>query len=75
MNVERIINMVIRQLMRRVINTGINKGIDVGARAMSKKGGAQEVDPKEQNRRTASANQNAKRAKDMAKITRRISRF
>jgi len=44
MNIERILNMVIRQIMRRVINKGISKGMDVGSNALTKRRDTPETD-------------------------------
>jgi hypothetical protein len=56
--------------MRRTINTGINKGIALAAR---KGKPASEATP-EDRKQAASARQMAKRARQAARITRRLGR-
>lgn len=70
MNLERFLNMVINIVTRRVINAGINKGIEMFSRR-----GALEPPPvnaDEKLRQEARAT--AKRARQAAKLTRRIGR-
>jgi len=71
MNMGRLINMVINQILRRVVNAGINKGM----RTMSKGQGAtkspnQPGSPSQ----AGTARDTAKRARQAARITRRLGR-
>ena len=50
MNVNQIINMVIRQITRRLINGGINKGMDVASKSMKKRAPAPDRPPVEDRR-------------------------
>ncbi len=70
MDLGRIIQMVFNQVMRRAVNTGINKGIDLAARK-GKPAGQMTADDRKQ---AASAREMAKRARQAAKITRRMGR-
>lgn len=75
MNIERIITMIIRQVSRRFINRGIDAGIDMAARR--KRGGqdgsgAPEQLTPEEHKRAAAAKDAAKRARQAARLTRRM---
>jgi hypothetical protein len=70
MNANQIINMVMRMLGRRLINGGINKGIDLAA---GRGKPAAEMTPEEHAQATQ-ARQLAKRARQAARITRRLGR-
>jgi hypothetical protein len=63
---DRIINMIINQVIRRFVNIGVNKGINYAAR----KGKSEPLTPTQTN----AARETAKRARQAAKITRRIGR-
>ncbi len=66
MNAERLIQMLFRRVLGRWMNRGIDAGINrmAGGRGADK-GGAQSPD----------ARQTAKRAKQAARLTRRMGRF
>jgi hypothetical protein len=64
---DRIINMIINQVIRRFVNIGVNKGIDYAAR---KGKPAEKLTPAQSN----AARETAKRARQAAKITRRLGR-
>jgi len=59
MNLERILNMIIRQVMRRFISGGINKGMNMATR----RGKAPEDTTVEDQAQAASARDAAKRAR------------
>lgn len=61
---DRIISMIINQVLRRVINLGINKGISQFSKGKSTGGPDQ----------SSASRQTAKRARDAAKLTRRLGR-
>ncbi len=61
---DRIINMIINQVIRRLVNTGINKGLSQFSKAKNSTGPDQ----------TAASQATAKRARDAAKLTRRLGR-
>lgn len=72
MNIDRIINMVIRQVMRRFINKGINTGIN----AMSKRGKSQpNYDEQSGHNMSAQSKEDAKRARKIARLSQKNSRF
>ena len=66
---DRIINMVVNMFIRKVMSKVMSKGMDAGINMVARKrgGGADQPD-------VADA-QAAKRAKDMMKVTRRVSNF
>ncbi len=70
MNIDRLIRMIVNMVTRRAVNAGIDKGIALATRggkargAAAEKGGAQARD----------ARALAKRARQAAKITRRLDR-
>lgn len=61
---DRIINMIINQVIRRVVNIGVNKGIKHLAKGTGPADKAQ----------SAGARDLAKRARQAARITRRLGR-
>ncbi|MDN5787557.1 hypothetical protein [Pseudorhodobacter sp.] len=67
---KQIINMVINQIIRRLVNTGINKGVSMFA---GKGKPAAELTPAER-KQAASARDTVKRARQTARITRRLGR-
>ncbi|MFZ1727943.1 MAG: hypothetical protein WBO29_09770 [Albidovulum sp.] len=70
MDLNRLINMIIQQITRRLINSGINKGFDFAAR----KGKPKEEMTPEERKQAQMGKDMAKRAKQAAKITRRLGR-
>ena len=70
MNLNQIINMIVRTVMRRVVNHGINKGIDYASRRGQPKADAGRGD----HGQSKDARALAKRARQAAKITRRLGR-
>ena len=68
MNVDQIINMVMRIVGRRLIGRGINQGIDLVARRGRK---AEDMTPKEK-QQAQTGKQMAKRVRQMSKLTRRM---
>ncbi|RVT85147.1 hypothetical protein DXV76_05070 [Rhodobacteraceae bacterium CCMM004] len=71
MNVNRIVTMVTRMIMRRLISKGVNAGLD---RAFGAKKPNAQMTPEER-RQAAAAGQNARRARQAAKMARRAGRF
>ena len=69
MKIERLLSMFLRRGMRMVMNKGLNAGIDRMTR-----GQAGDEDPHAKARRTE-ANQMARKAKQGAKIARRMGRL
>ena len=67
MNIERIINMVIRQFVRRGVNATINKG----SKMLSQRGGGEPVAPEQQQ----AADQTARQAKKAMRMARRLNRM
>ena len=67
---DRIINMIINQVIRRFVNIGINKGFD----HFSGKGKAAGQMTKADHAQANSGRDLAKRARQAAKITRRLGR-
>ena len=63
---DRIISMVVNMFIRKVMSKGMDAGIDMVAR---KRGGGGGEQP------DVSDAQASKRAKDMMKVTRRVSKF
>lgn len=61
---DRIISMIINQVIRRVINIGINKGISQFSKGKATSGPDQ----------SAASRDTVKRARDAAKLTRRLGR-
>ena len=75
MNIERIITMIIRQVSRRFITRGIDAGIDMasrGKRARQGGSGASEQLTPEEHKHAAAAKDAAKRARQAARLTRRM---
>ncbi len=72
MNANQIVNMVMRLFVRKALSRGIDAGFDM----MSKRRGAADPqDPDAARRQQAAGRENAKRAKDMMRLGRRIGRF
>lgn len=71
MNLNRIVNMVVRVVMRQAINLGIMKGIDLAARRGKSADQIAQSDPK--TRREVA--ETTKRARRLARLARRIGRF
>jgi diacylglycerol kinase len=65
------INMIVNIVMRKLINTGVNKGIDLASR----KGKGQADSTPADHAQASAGKDTAKRAKQMAKMARRIGRF
>lgn len=66
MNLNQLVNMVINTVVRRLVSLGINRGVD----HVSRKGEAKGVD----HGQSRAARDLAKRARQAAKITRRLGR-
>ena len=69
MDFTKIINMLVRMFTRKAINFGIKKGTDMIA-GSGKAGG----DPAANRAQSATARETAKRARQMARLTRRLGR-
>lgn len=67
MNVNQIINMVMRLFLRKAINTGIDKGVGL----MSKRKGGGDASPEQ----AQQGRDNAKRAKQAMRVGRRVTRL
>ncbi|MCV2872979.1 hypothetical protein OEZ71_11805 [Defluviimonas sp. WL0050] len=70
MDAQRLINTIVNIVTRRLINLGINKGIDTVAR----KGKPKNKMTAEDRKQAQDARALAKRARQAAKITRRLGR-
>ena len=70
MSIDRIITMITNQIMRRVINTGINKGIS----HFAGKGKPAAKLTQAERAQSADGREMAKRARQAAKLTRRLGR-
>ncbi len=70
MTFERVINVVVNVVLRRVINAGINKGIGLWSRRGKPAGPVISAEARLHDEARASA----KRARQAAKITRRLGR-
>lgn len=68
MNIERLITMILRQATRRLVHRGVDAGIDLAAGRGRK---TDEMTPEER-QRAAEAKQMAKRARQAARLTRRM---
>lgn len=68
MNLERLLNMVIRQVMRTLVNKGIGAGFIAVSKRKGAKDGSQNNDPEAQQ----AAKLAAKRARQAAKIGPRL---
>jgi hypothetical protein len=74
MNIERMLNMVIRMVMRRLLNKGIGAGINAmsknkgNSNSYDQKAGGTSVDPQS----AAAAKDVAKRARQAARLGRRL---
>lgn len=71
MNFNQLINTVVRVVTHRLINLGINKGIDFATR----KGRKPEASQPHGDAQKQRARETAKRARQAAKVTRRLGRF
>ncbi len=90
MNMNQVVNMIVRVVMRRAINSGINAGINAFSGAGRKKpqrnvsgvddygnvveGGGNRQSRDEQPHQQQ-AGENTRRARQMAKVTRRVTKF
>ncbi len=70
MTLDRLINMVVNVVMRRLINLGINKGIGMFSKRGKPSGPVVSTEAKHRQE----ARETAKRARQAAKITRRLGR-
>lgn len=70
MNLNQIVNMVIKTVTRRLVNWGVNKGMDLAARRGT--GGTAVGATPAQAKQDNAAREAAKRARQAAKITRRL---
>lgn len=70
MNLNRFVNMVVNIVTRRLINAGINKGIEIFSRRSPPEPPPVSADEKHRLEARAAA----KRARQAAKLTRRIGR-
>lgn len=77
MNVNSLIDLVIRQVMRRAINKGLNAGIDVASRKMSrgKTSGDPEAGAPPARGQSAEARNTARSVSQAARLTRKLGRF
>ena len=71
MNANQIINMVMRLFLRKAINKGIDAGFGMAARRK----GQGESDPEAARMQEQAGRDNAKRAKQAMRVTRRMGRF
>lgn len=71
MNIERLISMFMRLFVRKIMNRGIDAGIDYASRGRGEK---TEATPEDRDR-AKSAKQLAQKARQGAKIMRRIGRM
>lgn len=74
MNMNSLINMFGRMLTRRAMNWGINKGISTISKARGGQAGAQAGKPAATSQQNKALRENAKRARQAARITRKIGR-
>ncbi|MBV0911900.1 hypothetical protein [Anianabacter salinae] len=72
MNANQIINMVMRLVMRRLVGRGINAGISAASKRMGK---SKTDDPQAQARNAQQGAETSKRARQAARVTRRLGRF
>ncbi|WBU57436.1 hypothetical protein [Paracoccus sediminicola] len=72
MNLNHIINMVMRQVTRRATNAGIDKGLDMLARRGKDPADMTDQERREMANSKKSTRQMVKRARKAARITRRI---
>ncbi|MEX0351609.1 MAG: hypothetical protein AB3N15_19470 [Paracoccaceae bacterium] len=73
MNVERLLNMVIRQVMRRVVFKGVDAGIDAMARRG--KGSDAQGDAPPNPELTRVQKENARKVKRAARMSARMTKF
>lgn len=71
MNANQLINMVVRMVLRPLLNRGINAGINRASRGRAP---ADET-PAQKALREQNANETSKRARQAAKLGRRMGRF
>ncbi|MFP1643405.1 hypothetical protein [Pontitalea aquivivens] len=75
MNLNQIVNMVIKAVTRRLVNWGVNKGMDLATRRGTGGTGdpaAQGKATPAQQRQANAAREAARRARQAARITRRL---
>ncbi|MCB2093507.1 MAG: hypothetical protein KDE11_03790 [Rhodobacteraceae bacterium] len=70
MDLNRLINMVIRQVLHRLVRTGVDRGIDLATR----KGKPKEQMTPDERKQAQMGKDMAKRARQAAKVTRRLGR-
>ena len=70
MDFGRILNMILNRFFRRAVNTGITKGVDYAARRGNPASQTTPADHKQ----AAQGRELAKRARQAARITRRLGR-
>lgn len=77
MNVNSLIDLVIRQVMRRAINKGLSAGIDVASRQMSrgKTPGDPEAGAPPTRGQSPEARNMARGVSQAARLTRKLGRF
>ncbi len=72
MNLNQIINLVIRMVMRQVVGKGVNAGINAASKRMNR---PESDDPEAKARAAQQSGETAKRARQAARLTRRVGRF
>lgn len=83
MNLDRLINMIINRVVRTLVNKGVNAGIDAGTKSLAKRrsgktGQGDELDAEQsadQARIAKQSRETVKRARKVARVTRRIGKF
>lgn len=77
MNIERILNMIIRQITRRAVNKGIDMSVSAFSRSGQPKGDANDdgAEHARGKQGKAAAPIDAKQTRQMARMARRIGRF
>ena len=76
MNYNQLINMFMRLFMRKIMNRGIDAGIDLVSKRGRGRAGGEETDlTPEERKRAGHAKQTARKARQGAKLVRRIGRF
>ncbi|MDP5216035.1 hypothetical protein Q5Y75_02275 [Ruegeria sp. 2205SS24-7] len=73
MNVERLLNMVIRRVMQRVVFRGVDAGIDAMAR--KGKGAGAQADAPPSPEITRAQKENTRKAKRAARMSARMTKF
>lgn len=71
MNVNQLVNMILRIFMNKILHRGINAGID----RMAGKGKSPQQMTPEERRQAQAAKQGTKRARQALRVTRKIGRF